>query len=96
MRDEQTTEVYLPLNSTVVRKLKHEMLYVPLDFGNILTVAALVDSGEFVSAIAWNDLDTMKEKAPIKIPQNRRSSQFSGPSSQWPGRKTIINNLTKL
>ena len=52
VRDEQTNEVYLPLTSTVVLKLKQEMLYVPLDFENNLTVDALVDSGAFVSAIA--------------------------------------------
>ena len=45
-------------------KRKQEMLYVPLDFENNLTVDALVDSGAFVSAIAQNDLDTTKEKAP--------------------------------
>ena len=52
VRDEQTNEVYLPLTSTVVLKRKQEMLYVPLDFENNLTVHALVDSGAFVSAIA--------------------------------------------
>ena len=64
MRDEQTNEVYLPLTSTVVRKRKQEMLCVPLDFENILTVDALVDSGAFVNASAQNDSDTIKEKAP--------------------------------
>ena len=67
MRDEQTNEVYLPLTSTVVLKRKHEMLYVPLDFENILTVDALVDSGAFVSAIALDDLNTIKQKAPKNI-----------------------------
>ena len=43
VRDEQTNEVYLPLTSTVVLIRKQEMLYVPLDFQNILTVDALVD-----------------------------------------------------
>ena len=43
------------------------MLYVPLDFKNNLTVDALVDSGAFVSPIAQNDLDTIKEKAPNNI-----------------------------
>ena len=61
--DEQTNEVYLPLTSTVVLKRKQERLYVPLDFENNLTVDALVDLGAFVSAIAQNDLDTVKEKA---------------------------------
>ena len=67
MRDEQTNEVYLPLNSTVVLKRKQKMLYVPLDFENNLTVDALVDSGAFVSAIAQNDMDTIKQKAPNNI-----------------------------
>ena len=52
VRDEQTNEVYLPLTSTVVLKRKQEMLYVPLDFENNLTVDAQMDSGAFVSAIA--------------------------------------------
>ena len=52
VRDEQTNEVYLPLTSTVILKRKQEMLYVPLDFENNLTVDALVDSGAFVGAIA--------------------------------------------
>ena len=60
VRGEQTDEVYLPLTSTVVLKRKQEMLYVPLDFENILTVDALVDSGAFVSAIAQDDLETIK------------------------------------
>ena len=67
VRDEQTNEVYLPLTSTVVLKRKQEMLYVPLDFENNLTVDALVDSGAFVSAIAQDDLETIKQKAPNNI-----------------------------
>ena len=43
------------------------MLYVPLDFHNNRTVDALVDSGAYVSAIAQNDLDTIKQKAPNNI-----------------------------
>ena len=67
VRDEQTKEVYLPLTSTVVLKRKQEMLYVPLDFENNLTVDAQVDSGAFVSAIAQDDFDTIKQKAPNNI-----------------------------
>ena len=67
VRDEQTSEIYLPLMSTVVLKRKQEMLYVPLDFENNLTVDALVDSGAFVSAIAQDDLETIKQKAPNNI-----------------------------
>ena len=67
VRDEQTNEVYLPLTSTVVLKRKQEMLYVPLHFENNLTVDALVDSRAFVSPIAQDDLDTIKQKAPNNI-----------------------------
>ena len=64
MRDDQTNDIYLPLTSAVALKRKQEMVYVPLDFENILLVDTLVDSGAFVSAIAQKDLDTIKEKAP--------------------------------
>ena len=67
VRDEQTNETYLPLTSTVVFKRKQEMLDVPLDYENNLTVDALVDSGAFVSAIAQDDLETIKQKAPNNI-----------------------------
>ena len=67
VRDEQTNEVYLPLTSTVVLKRKQEMLYVPLDFENSLTVDALVDSRAFVSAISQDDLETIKQNAPNNI-----------------------------
>ena len=43
------------------------MPYVPLDFENNLTVDALVDWRAFVSAIAQDDLDTVKQKAPKNI-----------------------------
>ena len=67
VRDEQTNEIYLPLTSTVVRKRKQEMLNMTLDFENNLTVDALVDSGAFVSAIAQDDFETIKQKAPNNI-----------------------------
>ena len=67
VRDKQTNEIYLPLTSTVVLKRKQEMLYVPLHFENNLTVDALVDSGAIVSAIAQDDLETIKQKAPNNI-----------------------------
>ena len=60
LRDEQTNEMY-------VLKRMQEMLYVPLDFEKNLTVDALVDSRAFVSAIAQDDLDTIKQKAPNNI-----------------------------
>ena len=43
------------------------MLYVPLDFENNLTVDALMDSGAFVSVIAQEDVDTIKQKVPNNI-----------------------------
>ena len=52
VRDDITNELYMPLSSTIVLKRKKEMLYVPLDFENGLTIDALVDSGAYVSAIA--------------------------------------------
>ena len=67
VRDQQTNEVYLPKTSTVVLKRKQEMLYVPLDFEKNLTVDALVDSGPFVCAIAQDDLEIIKQKAPNNI-----------------------------
>ena len=67
VRDEQTNEVNLPLTSTIVLKRKQEMLHVPVDFENNLTVDALVDSGAFVSANAQDDLETIKQKAPNNI-----------------------------
>ena len=67
VRDEQTNEVYLPLTSTVVLKRKQEMPYVPLHFENTLTMDALVDSRAIVSAVAQDDLETIKKKAPNNI-----------------------------
>ena len=67
VRDEQTNEVYLTLTSTVVLIRKQEMLYVPLDFENNLMVDALVDSGAFVSGIAQDDWNTIKQKAPNNV-----------------------------
>ena len=64
--NEQTNEVYLSLTSTVVPKRIQEVLYVPLDFENNLKIDALVDSGAFVNAVAQDDLDTIKQKAPKK------------------------------
>ena len=61
VRNEQTIELYLPLTSTVVLKRKQEKLYVPVDFEKYLRVNALADSRTYVSAIAQNDLDTIKQ-----------------------------------
>ena len=76
VRDEQTNELYLPLTSTVVLKRKQEMLYMPLDFENNHRVDALVDSGAFVSAIAQDDLETIKQKAPNNILKNDEPPDF--------------------
>ena len=43
------------------------MLYVPLDCEKNLLIDALVESRANVSAIAYNDLDTIKQKAPNNI-----------------------------
>ena len=57
----------MPLSSTIVLKRKKEMLYVPLDFENGLTIDALVDSGAYVSAIAQKKLDRIKQQSPSNI-----------------------------
>ena len=67
VRDEQINEINLTLTCTVVLKRKQEMLYVLLDFENNLTVDILLDSGAFVGAIAQDDLETIKQKAPNNI-----------------------------
>ena len=67
LRDENTNELYMPLSSTIVLKPKKEMLYVPLDFENGLTIDALVDSGAYVSAIAQKELDRIQQQAPSNI-----------------------------
>ena len=64
LRDDMTNEMYMPLSSTIVLKRKKEMLYVPLDFKNGLTIDALVDSGAYVSAIAQKELDGIKQQSP--------------------------------
>ena len=43
------------------------MLYVPLDFEIGLTIAALVDSGAYVSAIAQKELDRIKQQGTSTI-----------------------------
>ena len=67
VRDETTNEFYMPLSSTIVLKRKKEMLYVPLDFKNGLTKDAIDDSGAYVSAIAQNELDRIKQQSPSNI-----------------------------
>ena len=68
VRDDSTNELYMPLFSTIFLKRKKEMLYVPLDFENGLTIDALVDSGAYVSAIAQKEeLDRIKQQSPSNI-----------------------------
>ena len=67
VRDEQTTQLYSQLTSKVGPKCKQEMLYAPLCFNNNQTKDALVDSGAYVSAIAQNELNAIKQKAPSNI-----------------------------
>ena len=67
VRDDITNELYMPLSSTIVLKRKKEMLYVPLDFENGLTIDALVDSGAYVSAIAQSELNGIKQQANANI-----------------------------
>ena len=67
VRDEKTSEFYLPLSSTVVLNYKNDMMYVPIDFGNDLTINALVDSAAYTSAISQNELGRSKQQAPCKI-----------------------------
>ena len=67
VRDDSTNELYMPLSSTIVLKRKKEMLYVPLDFQNGLTTDAVVDLGAYVSAIAQNELDRIKQQSPYNI-----------------------------
>ena len=71
VRDDITNELYKPLSFTMVLKRKKEMLYVPLDFENGLTINALVDSGAYVSAIVQTELDRIKQQAP---PTSSRST----------------------
>ena len=65
--DDITNGLYMPLSSTTVLTQKKEMLYVPLDFENGLTIDALVHSGAYFTAIAQIKLDRIKQQAPSNI-----------------------------
>ena len=69
VRDQQKNAVYLPLTSTVVLRRKREMLYVPLNFKNRLTVDGRCPGilGGFVSAFALKDMDKIKKKVPDNV-----------------------------
>ena len=67
VRDDITNELYMPLSSTNFLKRKKDMLCVPLNFENGLTIDALVDSRAYVSANAQSELDRIKQQAPTNI-----------------------------
>ena len=67
VRVDSTNELYMPLSSTIVLKRKKEMLYVPLEFKNGLTIDALVDSGAYVCAITQKELDRIKQQSASNI-----------------------------
>ena len=67
VRDDITNELHMPLSSTIVLKRMKEMLYVPLEFENGLTIDALVDLGAYVAAIAQKGLDRIKQQSPSNI-----------------------------
>ena len=67
VRDDITNELYMPLSYTIVLKRKKEMLYVPLNFEDAVTLDALVDSAAYVSAIAQKQLGRIKQQVPYNI-----------------------------
>ena len=60
IQDDETKELYLPINASVTLKQKKKMLYVPIDFSHGVTIDALVDSGAYVSAIPEDELERIK------------------------------------
>ena len=67
VRNDITNDLYMPLSSTNFLERKEEMLYVLLDFKNVLTTDSLVGLGAYVSAIAEKELDIIKQQAPANI-----------------------------
>ena len=96
VRDEQTNELYLPLTSTVVLKRKQEMLYGPLDSANNHTLNALVDSGAFFNAIAQDDLETIKQKAPNNSLKIDEPPNFQKPVANGQLEKPISTATLKI
>ena len=94
VRDETTNELYMPLSSTIVLKRKKEMLYVPLDFENGLTIDALAVSGAYVRAIAQKELDRIKQQSPSNILKIDDPPNFQNSSSKWPVREADSNSHT--
>ena len=76
VRDNNTHELYMPLSFTIVLKRKTEMLYVPLDIENGLTIDALVESAAYVSAEAQKELDRCNQQAPSNIPKIDETPNF--------------------
>ena len=94
VRHNITNKLYMPLSSTIVLKRKKEMLYVPLDFENGLTIDALVDSRAYISAIAQKELDRIKQQAPSNIRKIDELPNFQIQVAKWPVRKTKSNSHT--
>ena len=76
VRDDITNEIYMSLSSTIVLKRKKGMWHVPLDFKNGLTIDALVDSAAYVSAIAQNELNRIKQQSTSNILKNDDPANF--------------------
>ena len=71
------------------------MLYVPLDFENGLTLDALVDSGDYVSAIAQSEMDKIKQQAPAKFSEST-PTQVAKSIRKWLVRETDSNSHTYI
>ena len=76
MRDDITNELYMPLSDTIVLKRKKEMLYVPLDFKNGVTIDAFVDSRAYVIAKAQKKMDIIKQQGPTNVLKTDNPSNF--------------------
>ena len=96
VRDDSTNELYMPLSSTIVLKRKKEMLYVPLDFKNGLTIDALVDSGAYVRAKAQKELDRIKQESPSNILKidDPPNFQIQVANGQLEKPNVVMKNLT--
>ena len=75
-KDEQTNELYLPLASTVVLKRKQQMLYVPLDFENNLTVDAFWGLKSPFHCNYPEGVSHHKTKSAKNYSQNRHPASF--------------------
>ena len=57
VRDEITDELCMPQSSTIILKRKKKLLYLPVDFEKGLKIAAHVNSGAYITAMALNDTE---------------------------------------